>query len=159
LAIDVALQNSPGTRTTWMAARAAAAEIGVQRAELYPTVNATGTAQRQKGTVGGGQFVFQQTTLVPAMDLSWLLLDFGGRAADVAEARQALYAADFAHNQEIQDIVLEVTQAFYQYVSARALRDAAAADVEEARRNLEAANQRHEAGLATVADTLQAKTA
>jgi outer membrane protein TolC len=44
-------------------------------------------------------------------------------------------------------------------VSARALREAAAADLEGSRTNLEAAERRHDAGLATVADVLQAKTA
>jgi outer membrane protein TolC len=159
LAIDLALRSSPRTRETWMAARAAAAELGVQRSEWYPDVNFTGSAQRQKGTVGGGQFTFQQTTLTPALDLAWLLLDFGGRAADVAEARESLIAANFAHNQELQDVVLDVSQAFYQYVSARALAEAARADLEGATANLDAANRRHDAGLATVADVLQAKTA
>lgn len=159
LAIDLALRNSPRTRVTWEAARAAAAEVGSQRSQLYPDVNFTGTAQRQKGTVGGGQFVFQQTTLVPALDLAWLLLDFGGRRADVAEAREALVAANFTHNQQIQDVVLDVSQAFYQYVSARGLRDAAQADLDGLRTALEAAQRRHDAGLATIADVLQAKTA
>ena len=159
LAIDLALRNSPRTRATWEAARAAAAEVGSQRAQLYPDVNLTGTAQRQKGTVGAGQFAFQQTTLVPALDLAWLLLDFGGRRADVAEARESLLAANFTHNQEIQDVVLGVAQAFYQYVSARGLREAAQADLDGARANLEAAERRHDAGLATIADVLQAKTA
>ncbi len=158
-AIDLALRNSPRTRATWLAARAAAAEVGSQRAQFFPDVNATGTTQRQKGTVGSGQISFEQQTLVPAADLSWLLLDFGGRAADVAEAREALVAANFTHNQEIQDVVLEVAQAFYQYVSFRALRDAAQSDLAGARTNLEAAERRHQAGLATVADVLQAKTA
>lgn len=99
LAIDLALRNSPATRATWEAARAAAAEVGSQRSQLYPELNVTGTAQRQKGTVGGGQFAFEQTTLVPALDLAWLLLDFGGRRADVAEARESLVAANFTHNQ------------------------------------------------------------
>ncbi len=96
---------------------------------------------------------------MPAVDVSWLLLDLGGRAADIAEARESLIAADFSHNQQIQDVILDVAQAFYQYVSARALRDAANADLEGARTNLEAAEHRHQAGLATIADVLQAKTA
>jgi outer membrane protein TolC len=159
LALDWALRSSPRTRETWLAARAAAAEVESQRSAYYPDVNATGTALRQKGTVGAGQFSFQQTTLTPAADFSWLLLDFGGRAADVAETRQQLIAAGFTHNQAIQDVVLDVAQAYYRYVSARALRDAAQADLAEAKKNLEAAEGRHQAGLATVADELQAKTA
>jgi outer membrane protein TolC len=158
LAIDIALANSPRTRTTWQAARAAAEEVGSQRSQLYPDIDLLGTEQRQKGTVGGGQITFQQTTFVPAVNLSWLLLDFGGRAADVEEAREALYAADFAHNQQIQDVVLDVTTAYYGYVSVRALAEAAQSDLDAARRNLEAADRRHDAGLATIADVLQAKT-
>lgn len=159
LAIDLALRHNDLTRQTWLSARAAAAEVGSRRAQWFPDVGLAGTAQRQRGTLGSGQISFQQTTLVPALDLSWLLLDFGGREADVAEARQALLAANFLHNQAVQDVVLDVAQAFYRYVSARALRDAARADVAGGEANLEAADRRHQAGLATVADVLQARTA
>ena len=159
LAIDLALRHNDRTRESWLAARALAAEVGSQRAQWYPDVNLTGTTQRQRGTVGGGQINFQQTTLTPAVDLSWLLLDFGGRAADVGEARQNLLAANFIHNQVVQDVVLDVASAFYRYVSARALRDAAGSDLAGAEANLEAADRRHAAGLATVADVLQARTA
>ena len=159
LAIDLALRHNERTRQSWLVARAQAAEVGSQRAQLFPDLNASATTQRQRGTAGGGQLAFQQTTLVPSLDLSWLLLDFGGRAADVAEARQNLVAANFVHNQVVQDVVLDVASAFYRYVSARALRDAAEADLAGAEANLEAASRRHEAGLATVADVLQARTA
>ena len=159
LAIDLALRHNERTRASWLAARALASEVGSQRSQWYPDVNATGVAQRQRGTVGGGQLSFQQTTLVPAIDVSWLLLDFGGRAADVAEARQNLVTANYLHNAVVQDVVLDVASAFYSYASSRALRDAAQADLAGAEANLEAADRRHEAGLATIADVLQARTA
>jgi len=161
LAIELALANSPRTQSTWMAARAAAAEVGSKRSEWYPDVALEADLVRQHTTANtaGGLVTLQQTTINPVLNLSYLLLDFGGRAADVAEARDLLLAANLTHNQAVQDVVLDVSQAFYRYVSARALRDAAKADVDTAQTNLEAANRRHDAGLATVADVLQAKTA
>jgi outer membrane protein len=158
-AIDLALRHNDRTRATWLAARALAAEVGSQQAQWYPDLTLNGVTQRQRGTVGGGAIEFQQTTLTPALDLTWLLLDFGGRAADVAEARQNLVAANYVHNQLIQDVVLDVATAYYSYVSSRALADAARSDLEGAEANLDAADRRHQAGLATIADVLQARTA
>jgi outer membrane protein TolC len=158
-ALDVALHNSPRTRETWLAARAAAADVGSQASQWWPDLALTADAERTRSTAVGGQFNFEQTSYSPALDLSWLLFDFGGRAADVAEARYFLVAANFAHNDALQDVLLEVSSAYYAYVSARALREARAADVAGAEANLDAAERRHEAGLATVADVLQAKTA
>ena len=158
-ALDLALRNSPRTRETWLAARAAAAEVGSQASQWWPDAGFTADAERARASAVGGQFNFQQTSYSPALDLSWLLFDFGGRAADVAEARALLVAANLTHNDVIQDVLLDVSTAYYSYVSARALREAAAADVAGAEANLEAAERRHAAGLATVADVLQARTA
>jgi outer membrane protein TolC len=158
-ALDLALRSSPRTREAWLAARAAAAEVGSRAAAFWPDLGATLEAGRVRGTAGGGQLSFQQNTATPALDLSWLLFDFGGREAEVTEARQLLVAANFAHHDALQDVVLDVTTAYYSYVSARALRDAANADVEGATASLEAAERRHQAGLATIADVLQARTA
>lgn len=156
--VDVALRNNPATREAWHFARAAAAEVGVKRAEFFPTVELDGSITRQKSAAVGGRFTFLQTTYGPAASLNWLLFDFGGRTADVAEAQAALYAADWGHNAAIQDLVLQVAQAYYAYLNAKALVVARQANLEEARRNLEAAEERHRAGVATIADVLQAKT-
>jgi outer membrane protein TolC len=158
-ALDLALRNSPRTRDTWLGARAAAAEVGSQASQWWPDAAFTADAERSRASAVGGQFNFQQTSYSPAVDLSWLLFDFGGRAADVAEARALLVAANLTHNDAIQDVLLDVTTAYYSYVSSRALREAVLADVAGAEANLEAAERRHQAGLATIADVLQARTA
>jgi outer membrane protein len=156
--VDVALRNNPTTSEAWHFARAAAAEVGVRRAEFFPFIEIDGSITRQKTAAVGGQFTFLQTTYGPAASLNWLLFDFGGRAADVAEAQAALYAADWGHNAAIQDVVLQVAQAYYAYLNAKALVDARQANLEEAQRNLDAATERHRAGVATIADELQART-
>jgi outer membrane protein len=156
--VDVALRNNPLTREAWHFARAAAAEVGVQRAEFFPVIELDGSITRRKAADVGGQFRFLQTTYGPAASLNWLLFDFGGRTADVAEAQAALYAADWVHNAAIQDVVLQVAQAYYAYLNAKALVVARQSNLEEARRNLDAAQERHRAGVATIADELQART-
>lgn len=157
--IDVALRNNPVTRTAWFAARAAAAHVGAQRAEYFPTLELDGNLTRQKQTAVGGRFITLQTTYGPSLSLSWLLLDVGGRAADVDEARNALFAADWTHDAVIENLVLQVEIAYYQYQNAKAQAAAAAATLTQARESLKAAEDRHRAGVATIADVLQARTA
>lgn len=157
--IDIALRNNPATRTAWFQARAAAANLGAKRAEYFPTLELDGNVTRQKQTAVGGRFIFLQTTYGPSANLSWLLFDLGGRAADVAEARNALFAADWTHDAVIQNLVLQVETAYYAYQNARALSAAAEASLKQARESLAAADDRHRAGVATIADVLQARTA
>ena len=156
--VDVALRNNPQTREAWHFARAAAAQVGSKRAEYFPVIELDGSVTREKAVAPDGQSTFLQTSYGPGGLFTWLLFDFGGRAGDVAEAQAALYAADWGHNAAIQDVVLSVAQAYYAYLNAKALVVARRTNVEEAGRNLEAADERHRAGVATIADVLQAKT-
>lgn len=157
--VKVALANNPATRETWLAAQAAAAEVESRSGAYYPRLDFSLSGQRTRQSAVGGQFVFQQTNYGPALDLTWLLFNSGGRKADVEQARQQLIAADWSHNDAIQQVVFAVEQAYYDYQTAKAARDAARSDLDAAQRNLEAAQTRHDAGLATIADVLQAKTA
>jgi len=157
--VDIALRNNPATRAAWFQARSAAADVGAKRAAWLPTVDVTAGITRTKQAAVGGQFVYLQTTYGPGVSLNYLLFDFGGRSADVAESRAALFAANWAHDAAIEDVILRVESTFYQYQTAKALRDADRATLGEAQKNLDAARERHQAGVATIADVLQAKTA
>src|SRR2546427_10889167 len=74
-------------------------------------------------------------------------------------AREALLAADWTHNAVIQNVVLGVTSAYFDYMATKALLAAQQTTLKEAQANLQAAEERHRVGLATIADVLQAKTA
>ncbi len=157
--LAVALANNPQTRASWTAAKAAAAELGRKHAAYYPTVDASFSFTRLSQWAVGGRFGFQQTTYGPALSLTYLLLDLGGRSARVEEAFQALLAADFAHNATVQEVTYQVTKAYFSYLTTQALCEAAKAGVEDARKHVEAAEARKEVGLATILDVLQARTA
>jgi len=156
--IGFALQNSPQTRSTWLSARAAAAGVVSRRAAYYPQIDAQVQAGYSHQTIGKGLFTVDAFTLTPGATLSYLLLDLGGRSADVGEAEALLEAANLNHNSAGQELVLRVEQAYYQYLSAKALVAADRDSVREAQTAYQAAQERRDAGVATVADVLQAKT-
>ncbi|HEX2800113.1 MAG TPA: TolC family protein, partial [Thermoanaerobaculia bacterium] len=157
-AIDVALRNSPLTRQSWLLARSAAAGLGSKRSALFPSVEVDAQAVRQKQTSSGGRLSTLLTTYGPTASLSFLVLDLGGRSADIAEAEQSLYAADFTHNAVMNDLILLVAQSYYSYQGVRALLVAQEASLKQAEENYAAATERHRAGVATIADVLQART-
>lgn len=157
--VDIALRDNPTTRISWAQARQAAAAYGAQRGNFFPTIDASVTGTRLKTVATQGRSAVQQSVVEPSLNLSYLLFDFGGRSGSVEAAKQALYAADFTHNATIQDVVLQVETAYFNYMSSKALVVAQRTTLEEAQANLAAAQERHRVGLATIADVLQAQTA
>lgn len=156
--VDIALRNSPLTAEAWAQARSAAAAYGSQKGNYYPQIQAQANYDRTEGAFANGKISYYQRSYEPQLSLNWLLYNFGGQAAAVDEKRQALISADFSHNAMLQNVTLAVEQAYYQYVAAKALYNAQEETVKEARTNLDAAQAMHKAGVATIADVLQAKT-
>jgi outer membrane protein TolC len=136
----------------------AAAEVGSRRASYFPFVEADGVLERSKSSDATGRLTFIQTTYGPSIAASWLLFDFGAREADVGEATRLLYAGRLGAQLRDQTVVLNVAQEYYRYLNAKAQVLAQRASLEETRRNLAAAEERHRAGIATIADVLQART-
>jgi outer membrane protein TolC len=157
-AVDIALRNNPATRQAWFRARAAAATVGSKRSAYYPYLELDGSYLRQKNAAFNGQTIYYQTTYGPTALLNWLLFDFGGRAADVAEAEALLAQANAGHDAILNDVILQVLQAYYGYEGAKSLLSAQEASLKQAEENLSAAEERHRAGVATIADVLQART-
>lgn len=157
--IDFALETGYTTRASWNDAKAASAAFHSEQSAYYPEVNLLAEIARAKGSAVGGRFTFQQDTFQPAALIHYVLYDFGKRRSDVDEARKLLLSADFRHNAAVEDLILEVQQAYYAYIGSKSLLQAQEVSVESARTALDAAKQRHDAGLATIADVLQAQTA
>ena len=157
--VDLALRNSPATRLSWAQARAAADQYGSAQGRLYPLVTADANVARSRSLAAPGRVAGERTQYGPALNLSYMVLDFGGRSGAIDVARQAAVAADLAHNATIENTILQVETAAFTFLATQAERDAQRAAVEEATAALNAAAERHEVGLATIADVLQAQTA
>lgn len=156
--VEVALQNNPATATSYHQALAAAAQLGSKRAVYYPTLDASVSGSRGKVSSDGRETT-TSSTWGPALSLSYLLLDLGGRSAGAEEARQSVLAADWTHNATVQTVILVVQQTYYGYLTAKAQLNAAEVTVKQAEAALDAATWRHQAGVATIAEVLQARTA
>ncbi|HEY3011647.1 MAG TPA: TolC family protein [Gemmatimonadales bacterium] len=157
--VDLGLRNNTQTRLSWSNARAAAAAYGSERGAYYPTIDGDVTGTRLKTVASQGRSAVTQSVLSPSLSLSYLLFDFGGRSGNVGSARNALVAANFTHNATLQNVVLQIQTAYFQYIANRALLQAQRITVREAQTNLAAAEERNRVGVATIADVLQARTA
>lgn len=157
--VDLALSRDPSTRAAWHDARAAAAQAGSRRAAWLPGLEASASLARQRlGATPAGDEV-SRTTITPSASVTWLLLDAGVRGALVDEADLLLDAARLGEHAAVADLVLRVQQTYFTLLGTRALVEAERALVRLAEASLAAAEGRQRAGLSTVADVLQARTA
>lgn len=157
--VDIALRNNPATRLSYSQARAAANVYGSSQGRWLPTITAGVTSQRSLSVAAQGQHPVERTQYGPTISLQYTVLDFGGRPATINVARETAIAADLSHNATVQNTILQVEGAAFNYLSTRAQRDAQRTALELASKALDAANERHHVGLATIADVLQAQTA
>jgi TolC family type I secretion outer membrane protein len=156
--VDIALANNPTTQIAWQDARAAAAAWAQARGLYYPQVSGSAGYfyARDGGSSAGGDAFKEQYGNV-GLSLSYLLLDFGGREAEIDAARLALVNANWNQNQAIQNVLNSVAVNFYDYIGSKALVVADETNLEEAQTSLEAADLRLEAGVGTLPDVLQAR--
>ena len=155
---DIALRNNPASRAAWSEARAAAAHVEEARATFMPTVTATAEASRRRTAAEPSSFDQDYLKYGPGLDMSYLVLNFGGgRKAAVEAALQTVYAADYSFNRAIQDTLFSVEVAYYGLVSAQAGIEAAEASVKDATTALDVAQERAAAGVGTQLDVLQAQ--
>jgi TolC family type I secretion outer membrane protein len=152
-AVDLALCNNPQTRELWASARVQAAQLGVAQSAYLPTVDGKLSVARLAGSSVSGE---QNNA---SLTLSWLLFDFGTRAANRENARQLLVAATATLDATVQAVFLNALQSYYNAQAARAALAAALESEKASRESLAAAEVRYQVGSGTPADRLQAQTA
>jgi len=152
--VNLALCNNPQTRVVWASTRAQAEQVGVSKAGYLPNADLNAAATRTK------------TSTTPDVDqrnigitFSYLLYDFGSRAANLDNARQLLAASIATQDSTVQALFLAAVQAYYQTQATYAALDAALESERAAKESFAAAEARYKAGSATPADKLQAQTA
>lgn len=148
--VNLALCNNPQTRATWASARVQAAQVGVSKGSYLPGVSLSASHNRFSPGVGQRNI---------GLTLSYLLYDFGARAASLENARQLLDAANATHDSTVQLVFLQAIQSFYQTQATQAALDAALESERASKESFAAAEARYASGSATPADKLQAQTA
>jgi outer membrane protein len=161
-AVDLALCRNPQTRSAWAAARQQAAALGSAESAWLPDLTATGARQYTRGdylNALGNEAPGLQSATDAAVNLSWTILDFGGRTGRIRSARLLLEAQAATVNATAQQTVRAVVQAYYGVVSADALLAAAQTTEKITGNSLEVARTLRDSGVGTQADLLQAQTA
>lgn len=87
----------------------------------------------------------------------WLVFDGGGREARVQAAVAEVLVAGFQHNTVLQDVILDVEQAYYGLLAVRNFEEVAVDTVKQRQYQLRLADVRHRVGLAARSDVLKAQ--
>lgn len=148
--VNIALCNNPQTREVWANSRAQAAQVGVTQSSYLPGLSAS--LAESQSTPG-----VRQRNL--GLNLSYLLYDFGARAANLESARQVLVSVNATQDNTVQSLFLAAVQAYYQTRATQAAFAAAVTSERAAQESFKAADARYLAGSAIPADKLTAQTA
>ena len=171
--IDIAERAHPQTRIAWERARQAAAAVGLAQSTYFPYLVASagagyehaflpfptlkqGPGPTDVSIAGGGTLTTDAALERAAVDMKWLLFDFGERKAIATIAKEELMAANVGFNAVHQQIVFEVTRRFYEFNTAREKVAVAESSVSAADTVARAARARLDNGLGTRPEMLQA---
>ena len=163
--IDIAQMNNPLTRTAWNEARKVALAAGIAESAYLPriTAAAVGAYLNNDGNVSAlGVNVNTNNTAqgtISVVSLQWLLFDFGERSAIVDAAKQASVASNIAFTAAHQQVIYDVSVAFYVYAAARARATTAAQSLKNAQSVEAAARDRQKNSIGTVVEVAQASQA
>lgn len=159
--IDLAESHNPETRVAWERARAQAAAFGVARSELYPTLAAAALSGITRSQAYLVDRFYRQTIgdFQVALNLNYNIFDFGARSGRISAASAEVLAENFSFNDTHRNIIYQVEQAYYQFLSASGQEDAARASLANAQAVQQAAEERLKNGLATLPDVLEAQSA
>lgn len=156
---DLALQRNPKTRQAWAALRFSEAGIELARAGYWPQIDATLSAQRNRALNFSGLPSSSQTRFGASVSLSYLLWDLGARRGQVDRANFEQAAAQLSQNQILQDLILQVEQAYYGVLGLQAVVEANRQSLRDADTHLAAAQGRKASGLATLGDIYNVEAA
>lgn len=163
-AVERALCKNPKTREAWADVKAAAAAVGKSRSAYLPIVTGNWQGLRDETATnisGLPQFdsTYRNSVLrVESVSLNWVLYDFGGREAALANANALLAAARATEDATLQSLFATVAKDYY---AAQAAQGAfvAAKEIEAiAANSLQSAKMRVDHGAAPVTDELQSQT-
>lgn len=163
-AIERALCANPDTRNAWAIIEERAAGVGVSKAAYLPTLSATGNWVHDDSITdvrGHSALSSNYATMVHSgsLTLGWVLYDFGGRKAALADAKALLTAAQANEDAVLQQVFANTAKGYYAAQSAREQLGADDAVVADAQNSLTAAQERVDHGAGPSTEVYQAQTA
>jgi outer membrane protein len=160
--LDLALCNNPQIKQAWAVIKIQAGAVGEARSAYLPTANAT-YSPRQQTQINYPHSLYNANSIsngkMSYANLTWRLVDFGGRAANRESSNHLLEAALASHNAAIQKAMSATIQNYFDVLTSKATLDAKAQAALYAKSSYEATLRRENRGVSAKSDSLQAQTA
>jgi outer membrane protein, multidrug efflux system len=161
--LDQALAGNQNVAIAIANIETARAQFRIQRSELFPQVDATGSYRRTKGAIvqggnalGSGNGV-RETFNVQGMVSAWEIDVFGRIASLTGAARERYLASEAAARGTRLTLVADVAEAWIAYGRDRSLLDIAARTAEAAAESVRLTQRRLDGGIAPRSDLRQAQ--
>jgi outer membrane protein len=154
-----ALRERPESRAAWLGIQAEAARLDAASAANWPTLTGQFNFTQTRGLSSSGASVPILNRYGPSLSLSYVLLDFGARAAGIDAQSYQLIASLLNNDRTLQDVIAEVEAAYFAVLAARAQVDAQTQQETALRSSFDAVEIRLRSGLAARADQLRARAA
>ncbi len=155
--VEFALENSPVTRSAWLASRSAEEDVGIQRASLYPSVSA-GAWLTTSGDLTSDSGRQQDGTWVSTgFSVRYLLFDGGARRGRIDQANARREIAGLRHLSFVLDVALSVQEAYFAAQGALWFQQVVEQIIDQTRYQYQLASARYEVGLARRYDMIQAE--
>ena len=164
--IDIAEEQNPKSRVAWEQVKRQAAELGIARSAVYPTlaINVNASQARRftpfpslAPSFPNGIIRGDETIVNPLLALNYLLLDFGERRGTIEAAQANLFVTGTALNDTHEQIALSVTTSYYKVLSSKGLVEAARASLKDAETTEQQVREQLSHGLATLPNYLNAQ--
>jgi outer membrane protein len=152
--IALAQQNNPGLASQSYDVDAAKARIDEKKGDRLPFISGKGNYSRFSKNVLPGS---DDQDYRFSVQVSQPLFQGGGLSASVANARSNWKAAQYRYESRLQDLILEVKDAYFNYLKNKRLLEVAQHALKQAKTYREAAQERFRLGVARLADTIKAE--
>lgn len=156
--LDIALKNNPQVRQSWINVDISGYDYKMAKAAWFPEIEASlNYAFGESNYDDDIRADTKINNLDPALSLSYLLFDFGGREADIASFNYKLISTKYDTNSFVQNFLYSVVEAYYNLFSSIANLETAIETEKASGEAFNAADTRYRIGVAPLTDKLQAE--
>lgn len=155
--MEKAICANVGLKTSYLSALVSGASYGQGLSSYLPTVSVGESLEfnTQKQDAGPHK---DSGSVGAWARLNWLLLDFGGRSANVERLKAALQSSYFAYDDTLQALLYSVAENYYGVLAAEERYEGLMESEKSAKKAFEEAKSRYDLGLVPLSDKLQAQT-
>ncbi len=165
-AVASALCNNPKTTQAWANLQAQVAQVGIAKSAYLPTLSASGQivldrSDNQGTNTTGRPFEYSSSSTNHniALNLNWVLYDFGLRASIMDSAEKTLLSAVAKQDSTLQSVIANTVKDYYAALIAQKNIEATKLFESNAKQVLDLTTGRVQGGVSAISDQLQAQTA